>query len=63
MKRHNFDALSFTFGLVFIAVSVMLWLERFDVTSGALQWVGAGGLLLLGASLLLSSRKRPRDDR
>ena len=63
MKRHNFDALSFTFGLVFIAVSIMLWFERFDLAGPGMQWLLAGGLLLLGASLLLSSRKRSRDER
>jgi LPXTG-motif cell wall-anchored protein len=63
MKRHTFDALSFTFALLFIAVSVMLWLGGFDITGNDLQWFGAGGLLLLGASLLLSSRKRSRDER
>jgi hypothetical protein len=63
MKRHNFDALSFTFGLVFIALSLMLWFEGLDVAGRRIQWLGAGALLLFGASMLLSSRKRSRDDR
>ena len=63
MKRHTFDALSFTFGVVFIALSIMLWFESFDIAGPGMQWLFAGGLLVLGASLLLSSRKRPRVDR
>lgn len=63
MKRHTFDALSFTFAMIFIALSVMLSLGGFDITASDLQWLGAGGLLLLGASLLLSSRKRSRVER
>lgn len=62
MKRHAFDALSFTFGVVFIALSIMLWFERIDIAGPGMQWLFAGGLLLLGASLLLTSRKRSRDE-
>ena len=62
MKRHGFDALSFSFGLVFIALTAMLWLGSFNVAILDFQWIAAGALLFLGASLLLSSRKRSRDE-
>lgn len=63
MKRHSFDALSFSFGLVFIVVAAVLWLGALEITGFDFQWVAAGALLLLGASLLLSSRKRSEEDR
>lgn len=60
MKRHAFDALSFSFGVIFLTAAVLLW--GFDVTGSVIQWVGAGALLFLGASLLLTSRKRSDED-
>lgn len=63
MKRHTFDALSFSFGIVFLVVAAVLWLGSFNVALLDFQWIAAGALLFIGASLLISSRKRPRDDR
>lgn len=61
MKRHGFDAISFAFGVIFIALAVMLSFERFDLTASGVQLIGAAALLFLGASLLLTSRRRTED--
>jgi len=61
MRRHGFDALSFVFGAIFVGLAVLLSSEQLDLTGSMLQWIGAGALLFVGASLLLTSRKRSRD--
>ncbi|HYZ93002.1 MAG TPA: hypothetical protein VFA34_11540 [Actinomycetota bacterium] len=61
MKPHRFDALSFTFGLTFAIVAVLLSVPRLNFDAFGLRWVGAGFLLLLGLLLILTSRSRGRD--
>lgn len=61
MKRHGFDPISFVFGLVFAALALLLATERFEVTEVGIEWIGAGVLLFLGVSLLISSARRSRD--
>lgn len=61
MKRHNFDPISFVFGIVFAGLALLLWSERFEWTGLGIEWIGAGVLLFLGASLLISSTRRSKD--
>ncbi len=61
MKRHDFDPLSFVFGIVFAGLALLLWTERFELTGLGIEWIGAGVLLFLGASLLISSTRRSRN--
>ena len=61
MKRHNFDPISFVFGIVFAGLALLLWSERLELTGLGIEWIGAGVLLFLGASLLISSTRRSRD--
>ena len=65
MKRHAFDPLSFTFGIAFILLAGGLSLAGIELEGGLLRWFGAGLLLLLGISILLTSRsgtQRPDED-
>jgi hypothetical protein len=61
MRRHAFDALSFIFGAIFVCLAVLLSSEQLELTGSMVQLIGAGALLFLGATLLLTSRKRSRD--
>jgi hypothetical protein len=61
MKRHRFDALSFSFGAAFAALSIVLSVQPLEFGAPSLRWVAAGFLLLLGALLILTSRTRSRD--
>jgi hypothetical protein len=60
MKRHNFDPLSFAFGLAFAVVSLALSVGGFHF-GAPLRWVGAGFLLLLGILLLATSRTAAKE--
>lgn len=63
MRRHRFDAASFTFGALFLCAAVFLWVaEGLEITATAASWVAAGVLLVLGTTLLVSSRRRSDDD-
>jgi hypothetical protein len=61
MKRHNFDPLSFTFGVLFAAASFSLWVGRFNFGAPSIRWAAAAFLLLLGGLLIATSRTGSRD--
>lgn len=61
MKPHRFDPLSFTFGLVFAVLAVLLAFPRIDFNVFGFSWVAAGFLLLLGILLIVTSRSRDRE--
>jgi hypothetical protein len=48
--------LSFVFGSVFLAASGLLSARDVDLYGPGLRWIAVGGLLLLGAGLLIGSR-------
>jgi len=58
MTRHAFDAVSFAFGLVFLAAGVMLLNGTPNVD--ALQWVGPVAFIGLGALILIATIPRRR---
>jgi hypothetical protein len=63
MRPHRTDALSLTFGLIFLGV-VFWWLlgRRLDLHSPRLGWFLAGGLIVVGVVGLaraLRSDRRP----
>ncbi len=61
MKPHRFDPLSFSFGLAFAVISVLLTLPRIDFNKFGFSWVAAGFLLLIGILIIVTSRSGPRD--
>jgi uncharacterized membrane protein YfcA len=56
MKRHAFDALSFAFGIVFVAIAGALTMGDLHIHDDILRWVGAGILLIVGAVMLFGTR-------
>lgn len=63
MQRHRFDPLSFTFGLLFVAVAGVALIGPDLLAFGDLAWVAPALLVVAGAALLLSSAGRSsRDD-
>jgi len=56
LRRHGFDVLSFVFGAVFLAASGLLSARDVDLYGPGLRWIAVGGLILLGAGLLIGSR-------
>ena len=58
MTRHAIDAVSFAFGLVFLAAGVMLLNGTPNVD--ALQWVGPLAFIGLGALILIATVPRRR---
>ncbi len=62
MQRHDFDLISFLFGLLFagIGISVIAIEEGFDPELGAWLWPA---LLIVGGFVVLSSTVPRREDR
>ena len=62
MPRHAFDALSFTFGVIFLIAGVMLLSGR--PSTDALEWVGPLTAIGLGVVILVATvpRRRPEAD-
>lgn len=58
MRRHHFDAISFTFGLIFVAVGALLTVEGIDLSIESLRWAATVFLLGLGGVLLIGARTR-----
>ena len=61
MKRHRFDALSFIFGVAFIALAGGLSMTGIELEAGMLRWFGAGLLLVFGLAMLITSRSGTDD--
>lgn len=61
MRRHSLDPLSLAFGLVFCGIGGLALVGGVDVSLVHLRWVAAGGLLVFGLTMLLSSRGREDD--
>jgi len=60
MRRHDFDALSFIFGLLFVAAGLAL-LGGTAIRDGlALPW--AGPVVAIGLGILIAIAARPRSD-
>jgi hypothetical protein len=57
MQRHDFDAIAFTFGVVFTGLGVLFMVGRLDVLSHA-RWLWPGLLVLLGLAVLVGARGR-----
>lgn len=68
MKRHRFDVLSFSFGLVYALLGVIFLIPStpFDLVEFAvasLRWIWPGVILLIGAAILVPLvRRRPEED-
>ena len=56
MNRHPADLLSLTFGLLFVAVGLVVSSGGIDTL--ALEWVGPMAVIGLGAVLILAARPR-----
>jgi len=65
MKRHRFDALSFVFGLSFLAIAVvcspLVATGGTAIHTSVLRWIGIGFLMLMGLALILAPRPVNRD--
>ena len=55
MRRHAFDALSFTFGALFLAVAAAGLTGPWSVRDLDLAWLGPAVLVLLGVVVLLTA--------
>ena len=60
MTRHQFDALSFIFGVIFLIAGVMLLSGR--PSTDALEWVGPVTAIGLGVVILVATVPRRRTD-
>lgn len=58
MSRHAFDAVSFTFGVIFLIAGVMLLSGR--PNTDALEWVGPMAAIGLGVVILIATVPRRR---
>lgn len=62
MKSHKFDALSFVFGITFVAMAGAFSFSNLDLDVGGLKWVAAGVLLAVGTVMLITSKAGTRSD-
>ncbi len=58
MKQHPFDTVAFVFGLIFLGVGVPMALSNSSVAVFEGRWVLPGVLILAGAVVLATTRKR-----
>ena len=62
MKPHKLDAVSLVSGLFFALFGIMYLAGALDAGLFRLRWLGAAALIVLGALLLLSPRRRDEPD-
>lgn len=67
MERHRFDALSFSFGVVYVLLGLIFLLpitpfDLVDTITLSLRWVWPAAILVIGAAILIPL-VRPRSDR
>jgi hypothetical protein len=57
MQRHDFEPISFLFGVVFVGLGVLFMIDRVEVLNHA-TWLWPGLLVLLGLGVLVGARSR-----
>jgi hypothetical protein len=67
MERHRFDALSFSFGVVYVLLGLIFLLpitpfDLIDTITLSIRWVWPAAILVIGAAILIPL-VRPRSDR
>ena len=60
MARHPADLLSLSFGLLFVAVALVLFSG--GIATLSLEWVAPLAAIILGAILILVARSSPQSD-
>ena len=60
MSKHRFDAISFVFGVVFVAVAGFA-VSQESLDANVTHWVWSAALIVLGAGLLASTLRAGRD--
>ncbi len=64
MRRHELDALSLVFGLLFLVVGIVFFVARPDIAEIGPRWIWPVPALALGLLVFLYGVKRiPRTDR
>jgi drug/metabolite transporter superfamily protein YnfA len=58
VRTHPFDAVSFTFGAIFVAVAVIGLTDLATLTVVDLRWIGPAVLVLVGVVLVVSAARR-----
>lgn len=58
MRRHQFDPISFVFGVMFTVVALALLSGRVDLGDLHLRWLWPVPLIVVGLALLASTRQR-----
>ena len=58
MRRHQFDPISFVFGVMFTVVGLAFLSGRVDLGDLHLRWLWPVPLIVVGLALLVSTRKR-----
>jgi putative Mn2+ efflux pump MntP len=61
MRTHPFDAVSFVFGAIFVAVAAVGMTDLATLTLVDLRWIGPAVLVVVGVVLVISAARR--DDR
>ena len=67
MKRHDFDVLSFAFGVIYALIGFLFLIPAttFDlvpVLTVSLRWVWPLVILGIGAAIVIPALRRPADD-
>ncbi|MGH8912159.1 MAG: hypothetical protein ACRDVD_06575 [Acidimicrobiia bacterium] len=67
MKRHNFDVLSFAFGVIYALIGLLFLIPAttFDlvpVLAVSLRWVWPLVIIGIGAAIVIPALRRPTDD-
>jgi hypothetical protein len=60
MKRHEFDPLAFVFGLVFLGFGLPLLFSESGLSALDSRWIFPAFLIVAGAIILATTRKRQR---
>jgi hypothetical protein len=63
MRTHPFDAVSFVFGAIFVAVSLLALTGVATITLLDLRWLAPAALVLVGVVLVVSAARGDGADR
>lgn len=67
MERHRFDALSFSFGIIYTLIGLIFLIpntpfDLVEVATNSLRWVWPAAVLVIGAAILIPLVRRPRQE-